>query len=667
MSNVIEKPKQTATIREQLLSEGMKKHLAMALPKHLTPERMVRVVLTAITRTPKLADCDPASFFKALFECSQMGLEPDGRRAHLIPFDKKKLINGEWKVEKTECQLIVDYKGLAELAYRSGRVKSIHSQEVRRGDIFTFDLGQVTQHVPWFLRTDANKPPAAGEVFAFYSVVEMAGDARKCEVMSQEEVDAIRDKSQGYQAYLRNVKKYGNSTSVWVEYPIEMGKKGLAIDTPIPTPGGWSTMGEMQVGDSVFDMHGKPTRVIAVSEVKHIDCFRVTFADGESIVCDDEHRWVARIDGVGRPDWPVHTVNELFAAKRVGLPVSMPVAGSLDLPDVPLAIDPWLLGYWLGNGTARAAAVTCGTDDAAHVTASIAAPFAVGTMRNDGRSKAVHVGIVNGFKVALRASMLLQNKHIPAEYLRASHGQRLRLLHGLMDSDGHVTRERGQAIFQQTSEVLARQVCELLASLGEKYNMTTPVCRGYGVEAQTYRIAWQPVNCPASMPRKAERFHDRKIVSYRGVESIVRTVTVPTKCIAVDSPSETYLAGRTMIPTHNTVFKRASKWLPLSSEIVLAMKHDDDGAVVDSDAVITRASVEDITKLLDDGVPLLGTEDEVVPVAYDAETVLTRFAGCTKQQDVIDLERELTDSHPEQELPIAAMAMERREQIKGRK
>lgn len=343
MSNVIEKPKQQLTLRDQLQTEGMKKHLAMALPKHLTPDRMVRVALTALTRMPKLADCDQASFFKALFECSQMGLEPDGRRAHLIPFDKKNKVGNDWIVEKTECQLIVDYKGLTELAFRSGRVKSIHAQEVRRGDLFEFDLGQVTKHVPHFLRTDANKPPAAGEVFAFYCVVEMTGNAYKCEVMSIDEVNAIRDKSQGYQAYLRNVKKYPNSTSVWVEYPIEMGKK--------------------------------------------------------------------------------------------------------------------------------------------------------------------------------------------------------------------------------------------------------------------------------------------------------------------------------------TVFKRASKWLPLSSEIVLAMKHDDDGAIVDSDTVVTRQSIEEITNLLDDQVPLLGedvlAEGEILP--YDENIIRTRFAGCMKREDVVSLERELTDAHPEQELPIAAMAADRKEELKSRK
>jgi recombinational DNA repair protein RecT len=117
--------------------------------------------------------------------------------------------------------LIFDYKGLAELAYRSGLVKSIHAQEVREGDLFDFDMGQVKRHVPFAFRRDPGKPAQPGNVYAFYCIVQMAGDAHKCEVMSQDEVNAIRDKSQGYSAF----KKGWAKTSVWEDYPIEMGKK----------------------------------------------------------------------------------------------------------------------------------------------------------------------------------------------------------------------------------------------------------------------------------------------------------------------------------------------------------------------------------------------------------------------------------------------------------
>lgn len=214
MSTVTEAPKKTLTIRDHLNSEGMKNHLKMALPKHLTPDRMIRVALTAMTRTPKLQECDQASFFQALFQCSQWGLEPDGRRAHLIPFENKRR-------GVVECQLIIDYKGLAELAYRSGIVKSINAAEVREGDIFDFDCGRVVRHVPHFLRRDPGKPASSGEVYAYYASAEMSNGAVATQVMSMEEVNAIRDKSQGYSSFKKGYAK----SSIWVDHPHEMGKK----------------------------------------------------------------------------------------------------------------------------------------------------------------------------------------------------------------------------------------------------------------------------------------------------------------------------------------------------------------------------------------------------------------------------------------------------------
>ena len=99
------------TIRDRLQSPALSTELARVLPTHVTPDRMVRVALTAMTRTPKLAQCDQASFFRCLLDLASLGLEPDGRRAHLIPFENKKR-------NCVECQLIIDYKGLVELAGR---------------------------------------------------------------------------------------------------------------------------------------------------------------------------------------------------------------------------------------------------------------------------------------------------------------------------------------------------------------------------------------------------------------------------------------------------------------------------------------------------------------------------------------------------------------------
>lgn len=190
---------ESGTIRAMLSSEKMKAQFALALPKHLDADRFVRVALTAMTRTPKLAQCDQASFFSALLTLSQLGLEPDGRLAHLIPFENRKR-------GVTECQLIIDYKGLVELAMRSGNVASIHADKVCEADLFEYDRGQIKKHT-----IDFRKP--RGAAYAYYAIVRFKDGAEKAEVMTKDEVDAIRARSRA------------KDSGPWVTDFDEMGKK----------------------------------------------------------------------------------------------------------------------------------------------------------------------------------------------------------------------------------------------------------------------------------------------------------------------------------------------------------------------------------------------------------------------------------------------------------
>jgi recombination protein RecT len=193
------KAKQALTIREHLEGDSFQRQLAMVLPSHCDPVRMARIAILAMSRTPKLKDCDQGSFFKCLLDLSMWGLEPDGRRAHLIPFNNN-------KAGTVECQLIVDYKGLVELAMRSGQIASIHADYVCENDSFKVNLGEVVEH-----SIEYRKP--RGAVYAFWAVVRFKDGGSKFEVMTKDEVDSIRQRSRA-----------GNS-GPWVSDYNEMGKK----------------------------------------------------------------------------------------------------------------------------------------------------------------------------------------------------------------------------------------------------------------------------------------------------------------------------------------------------------------------------------------------------------------------------------------------------------
>lgn len=162
-------------MKQILSSEKMQLQFAAALPKHLSAERFARISITALSRTPKLAECTPASFFKCLLDLSAMGLEPDGRHAHLIPY-------------KTECTVVVDYKGLVDLVRRSGDVAKIHADVVCENDVFLHSMGEVTQHT-----FDLRKP--RGKVYAAYAQVTLKDGSVQAEVMSKDDIEKIRKKS----------------------------------------------------------------------------------------------------------------------------------------------------------------------------------------------------------------------------------------------------------------------------------------------------------------------------------------------------------------------------------------------------------------------------------------------------------------------------------------
>ena len=176
MSQITTTAKKTANIRDLMIK--FKPQIALVAPKHLTPDRIVRIAMTSIHRTPKLADCTIESLLGAVLTCTQLGLEPDSAsgRAYLIPY-------------KTTCTLIVGYKGLMDLARRSGEISALEARVVHKGDTFTYQYGTAPaiHHIP--------NLDSEGEMIAVYAVAQFKNVGFQFEVMSRAAIAKIRKRS----------------------------------------------------------------------------------------------------------------------------------------------------------------------------------------------------------------------------------------------------------------------------------------------------------------------------------------------------------------------------------------------------------------------------------------------------------------------------------------
>lgn len=377
--------------------------------------------------------------------------------------------------------------------------------------------------------------------------------------MLREGFNEAKTEVEGDWAYDRNWNVTGwNDPSCWARMKLDaihfesdtsamiVDWKGLTLDTRLPTPTGWTTMADVQEGDLLFGSDGRPCTVVGKSAVHHRTCYRITFDDTSTVVCDDEHLWGTTTHGV------ISTA-EIAELRAKGKHVYMPVAAASDLPATELPIDPYILGLWLGDGKHTSGEI-CKPDTAIWDYVAERG-FETGGDYNRGSDKST-VKTVYGLRKALRKAGILGNKHIPAIYLRASYQQRLDLLRGLMDSDGNANPHRKQCVFTTCDRTLSDSVMELLFSLGQRPNQAVTTQRGFGKTVTAYPVHFRPLHGlqPFTLPRKADRVGDWGPGNSlrRRVTDITQVESVPTQCIAVDSPDNTYLCSDRWLVTHNT-------------------------------------------------------------------------------------------------------------------
>lgn len=384
--------------------------------------------------------------------------------------------------------------------------------------------------------------------------------------------------------------------------------KALATDTPIATPNGWATMGDLAVGDEVYAPDGSLTAVVGATGVMlGRPCYRVEFSDGAAIVADANHLWATetlddrernaadRRRGVQPERTTTLTTAEMEHSLRARgdhcWQYAIPTCAPLRAEDAELPIDPYVLGAWLGDGSRGSGGFTCADDGI--IDEIRAAGWEVNRrarqygwtirraalLRSSYRTPDGQRMRGAGLAGRLRRLGVLFTKRIPAVYLRASVEQRVALLQGLMDTDGTIMLHRGKAPkceFSVTDEGLASDTQELLLTLGVKTVMRKGPAVLRGIEVGTrYRLGFYPWFQPFRLRRKAERWAEPRTARarMRYVTAVRPIPSVPVRCIKVASPDGLYLAGRELVATHN------STWLRQMGACVSAGMHPVTGLV----------------------------------------------------------------------------------------
>ncbi len=338
--------------------------------------------------------------------------------------------------------------------------------------------------------------------------------------------------------------------------------KALDVTTIVPTPNGYTTIGNIKVGDFVLDEFGKPVEVEYISPVfiEH-PCFKLTMDTGEEIIADAEHLWSVQ-DKHKRRGNTLSTL-EMFAKQDLGKPRGKYQEKAYRIPctyaeydEKELPIDPYLLGYWLGDGTSGQPNITVGDSDLESFKKNIAwQHYTVHRYKPGSVIVALH-----GFKKLLIDNGLLNNKYVPLPYMFGSTRQRFELLAGLIDSDGTIAKSGtkiGTISFVNKNKRLAEAVRVLACSLGMKTTMTETMSKLYGKECGiVYKVSFKPSFKFLKLERKnkyIQEKQDRRSL-LRTISKIEPTESVPCVCIKVKSESGCFQITSSHIITHNSTF-----------------------------------------------------------------------------------------------------------------
>lgn len=377
--------------------------------------------------------------------------------------------------------------------------------------------------------------------------------------------------------HLKMLDRLGSEDKYIANLAFRGSGKALALDTLILTPDGHIPMSAITVGSEVYDRNGEVCKVTYESEVFDKPSYRIILSDGSSFVACEDHihivnsRTIRVIDGKKKNVWKEQelTTKELLSKgyyyireKTYRNPTGRDykffiphISREIDFPNKPVMLDPYTVGVLLGDGSITPPvgqpSITCHADDLEELLSKI--PYEVGNIHTDKRRHTTKSFTIKGINDAILNRVGLcnsLNKAIPQELLYNSVEVRLKTLQGLMDTDGTISKD-GYTSFCSVSKSLAEGVRFLVKSLGGDARITRHENKHSGYWFVSLN---SPNYCPFSMKRKVKywvegktnnAYKQTKIINIEQIEN------VPTKCIAVSSPTKSYVIEDCVV-THNT-------------------------------------------------------------------------------------------------------------------
>jgi len=339
------------------------------------------------------------------------------------------------------------------------------------------------------------------------------------------------------------------------------GGKALDVDTPMLTPSGWTTMGALSDGDNVYGKNGEPCTVVKAHEpyvAKKM--YRVHFSDETYIDADADHLWYTdERTPNGKKKGSIKNTQYISDHLRLNecSAHSIPLIDSVQSIASELPISPYTFGAWLGDGNSDRGVITIDDGDAElieHIEAD--GYYCNEKTYDDLRTPRYSLDVKHGvaFIDAIRHLDVRCNKHIPWQFMLGSHEQRLALLQGLMDTDGHI-RSTGSCEITQKNRRLADDIMQLLWLLGVKPLRRAKIVKGtvyhritftaYRNHVEVFKLR-RKLNMQPYSGAQSQRQRSRTIVATEEIEPTL------VRCITVDSPDRLYCAGRQMQVTHNT-------------------------------------------------------------------------------------------------------------------